>query len=155
MSRLVLLLFAALGVVTSFAQPKAPNFLFIAIDDLKPILGHLSEEPNNFLSEIYPAAAKRAAIRQVLSPNLDRLSAQGVAFRHAYCPAPLRNPSRTATMIGIAIHHSGITANAELYDQRADPREHTNRIDDPSLKAVRDAMNGQLDQRIQAGPFAL
>jgi arylsulfatase A-like enzyme len=121
MNRLRLSFLAALSAASAFAQAKAPNFLFIAIDDLKPILGHLSEEPNNFLSEIYPDPAKRAAIRQVISPNLDRLAAQGVGFRHAYCPAPLCNPSRTATMTGIATHHSGVTANAEQFRQSAKP----------------------------------
>ena len=114
-------LFATLSAASAFAQARAPNFLFIAIDDLKPILGHLSEEPNSFLSEIYPDPAKRATIRKVISPHMDRLAAQGVGFRHAYCPAPLCNPSRTATMTGIATHHSGVTANAEQFRQSPKP----------------------------------
>jgi arylsulfatase A-like enzyme len=52
------------------------------------------------------------------------------------------------------IRYADDPANAELYDQQADPREHTNRIADPALQAVRQAMNQQLDQRIAAGPFA-
>lgn len=72
-------LFAAFSAASAFAPAKAPNFLFIAIDHRKPILGHLGEEPNNFLSE--------------------------------------------------------------------------NRIADPALMSVRSALNNQLDQRIQAGPF--
>lgn len=106
--------------VAAAADPR-PNFLFIAIDDLKPLLGHLGEEPDNFLSEIYPAAAERAAVRRVLSPNMDRLAAQGIGFRRAYCPAPLCNPSRTATLTGIAPHHSGVYANQEQFRQSVRP----------------------------------
>lgn len=88
-----------------------PNFLFIAIDDLKPLLGHLSEEPNSFLSEIYPDPAKRSEIRKILSPNLDRLAGQSVEFRHNYCPAPFCNPSRTATLTGIETRQNAIYDN--------------------------------------------
>lgn len=88
-----------------------PNFLFIAVDDLKPLLGHLSEEPNSFLSEIYPDPVVRARIARTLSPNMDKLAAQGVDFRRAYCPAPLCCPSRTSTLTGIATHHTGIYDN--------------------------------------------
>lgn len=97
--------------------PEQPNFLFIAVDDLKPILGHSSEEPNSFLPEIYPDPAKRAEIRARLSPNMDRLAAQGVDFRRTYCPAPLCNPSRTAVLTGIATHQNGIYANSEQFRQ--------------------------------------
>jgi len=96
-------------------SPKQPNFLFIAIDDLKPLLGHLGEEPNSFLSEIYPDPAKRAEIREILSPNLDRLAAQGVEFRRNYCPAPLCNPSRTALLTGIETRQNAIYGNKEQF----------------------------------------
>lgn len=116
-----LLPFFLLLSASGFAAEPRPNFLFIAIDDLKPILGHLSEEPNNFLSEIYPDPAKRAKIRKLISPNMDRLQREGIGFRHAYCPAPLCNPSRTATLTGIATHHNGIYANQEQFRQSAKP----------------------------------
>ncbi len=111
-----LALSAATAVIA--AKPDVrPNFLFIAVDDLKPLLGNLSEEPNNFLSEIFPDPQKRAAIRKLLSPNMDRLASQGIGFRRAYCPAPLCNPSRTATLTGIATHHNGIYLNTEHFRQ--------------------------------------
>lgn len=102
--------------------PPPPNFLFIAIDDLKPLLGHLSEEPNSFLSELYPDPAKRAEIRKILSPNLDRLAASGIEFRHAYCPAPLCNPSRTATLTGIETRQSAIYGNTAEF--RKSPKDY-------------------------------
>ncbi len=88
-----------------------PNVLFIAIDDLKPILGFLSEEPGNFLQMLYPDPAVRAKIREVLSPNLDKLAAQSLTFRRAYCPSPLCNPSRTALLTGIRTSQSTIYSN--------------------------------------------
>ena len=94
---------------------EKPNVLFIAIDDLKPILGSLSEEPGNFLASIYPDPKVRANIRKILSPNLDKLGTRGVQFRHAYCPAPLCNPSRTALLTGIRASQSAIYANKEFF----------------------------------------
>ena len=35
-----------------------------------------------------------------LTPNLDRLAAQGVTFDHAYCPSPLCVPSRMSMLTG-------------------------------------------------------
>jgi hypothetical protein len=51
------------------------------------------------------------------------------------------------------IRYADDVKNAELYDERADPREFTNRIADPALKAIRDTLNTQLDRRIASGPF--
>ncbi|MFC1764731.1 sulfatase-like hydrolase/transferase [Planctomycetota bacterium] len=99
------------------AQPKKPNFLFIAIDDLKPILGHMSEEPGNFLQILYPHAEKRAAIRATLTPNIDRLAREGMCFYRTYCPEALCNPSRTALLTGIQPHRSGIHGNKEFFRQ--------------------------------------
>lgn len=94
---------------------KAPNFLFIAIDDLKPILGHQSELPGNFLQEIYPDPAKRAEIRKILTPNMDRLAESGVAFNRAFCSSSVCRPSRTAILTGLRPHVSGIVGNSDGY----------------------------------------
>lgn len=123
MHRLFLpLLAASFGLaLTAHAAATPPNILFIAVDDLKPVLGHLSEEPNNFLSEIYPDPRVRAEIGKVLSPNLDRLAAEGIGFRRAYCPAPLCNPSRTATLTGIVTRQNGVYTNAPHFRNSTKP----------------------------------
>lgn len=101
--------------VTALFSPPArgqaesrPNFLFISIDDLRNSVGFLSEEPGNLLQEIYPDPVKRAAVRAVLTPNLDRLAAEGISFRRAYTPFPLCNPARVAILTGMRPHVSGV-----------------------------------------------
>ena len=44
---------------------------------------------------------EQSAIAQAKTPHLDALAARGMLFTHAYCPAPLCNPSRTAVMTGL------------------------------------------------------
>ena len=79
-------------------QTSSPNFVFIAIDDLKRLVGFMGDEPGNFLATIYPDPVVRDQIRQILTPNIDSLAASGHAFTKAFCPYPLCNPSRTALM---------------------------------------------------------
>src|SRR5262245_44863495 len=64
------------------AEPASPNVLFIAVDDLNHWVGHLGRNP------------------QTKTPNIDRLARMGVAFTHAYCAAPVCNPSRAALLSG-------------------------------------------------------
>ncbi|MBK1880294.1 sulfatase [Pelagicoccus mobilis] len=104
-----------------FAESEQrPNFLFIAIDDLKPILGHQSELPGNFLQEIYPDPQKRAEVRKILTPNMDRLATSGVAFNRAFCASSVCRPSRTALMTGLRPHVSGQTTNSHGYFRTED-----------------------------------
>ena len=82
---------------SAFAKP---NVLFIAVDDLNDWVGYLGGHP------------------QAITPNIDRLASKGVAFEHAYCPAPVCGPSRTALMYGIAPHKSGSYGHANVYETR-------------------------------------
>ena len=85
------------------AEPPRPNVLFIAVDDLNHWVGHLGRN------------------RQTSTPNIDRLAAQGVTFTHAYCAAPVCNPSRTALLSGLRPHQTGVYDNKDDWHPRLRP----------------------------------
>lgn len=98
MCRLPLLTFliaaaAAAPAAAQEARSKAPNVLFIAVDDLNDWIGALGGHP------------------QAKTPNMDRLAKRGVNFTRAYCAAPACNPSRTAILTGIRPASSGVYHN--------------------------------------------
>ena len=66
---------------TSFSQTKKPNVLFIAIDDLKPILGCYGDSI-------------------IKTPNIDRLAARGTVFMNNYCQQAVCGPTRASLMTG-------------------------------------------------------
>ena len=76
-----LLAFFCGHVFAAEPAPK-PNVLFIAVDDLKPVLGCYGD-------------------KVVKSPNIDRLAARGVVFERAYCNQAVCAPSRNALMTGV------------------------------------------------------
>src|SRR5262245_21571325 len=75
------------------AAASPPNVLFIAVDDLNHWVGHLGRNP------------------QTKTPNIDRLARLGVTFTHAYCAAPVCNPSRAALLSGQRPGATGIYDN--------------------------------------------
>ena len=76
--------FLAVGTCTTVSaqETRAPNVLFIAVDDLNHWLTFLGRNP------------------QAKTPNFDRLARMGTAFTHAYCAVPACEPSRCALMGG-------------------------------------------------------
>jgi len=58
------------------------NFLFIPVDDLRPELGCYGST-------------------DILTPNIDRLAAQGVVFSRTYCQQAVCNPSRASLLTGL------------------------------------------------------
>ena len=73
----------ALFVVSAAAaaEVRPPNVLFLAVDDLRPELGCYGR-------------------KQVISPHIDRLAAQGVRFDRAYCQYPVCHASRGSLLTG-------------------------------------------------------
>lgn len=59
-----------------------PNILFISIDDLRPTLGAYDDTV-------------------AITPNLDRLSEEGMTFRQTFCQSAVCAPSRASLMTGL------------------------------------------------------
>jgi len=85
---------AGLVSVSCFAQnekkaPKKPNILFIAVDDLKPILGCYGN-------------------KLVKTPNIDRLAKNGTVFLQNYCQQAVSGPTRASIMTGMRPDYTGV-----------------------------------------------
>lgn len=59
-----------------------PNVLFIAVDDLKPVIGCYGDD-------------------MVHTPNIDRLAGQGAIFMNTYCQQAVSGPTRASLMTGM------------------------------------------------------
>ncbi|NDH86713.1 iduronate-2-sulfatase, partial [bacterium] len=68
---------------------QRPNVLFIAVDDLKPVLGCYGDK-----------LAK--------TPNMDKLAARGMLFEKAYVNQAVCAPSRNSLMLGIRPQTMGL-----------------------------------------------
>jgi len=66
-----------------------PNILFIAIDDMKPLIGAYGEE-------------------EAVTPNLDKLATESTVFQNAYTQWPVCGPSRASLMTGTRPETNGI-----------------------------------------------
>ncbi|MFV0377648.1 MAG: sulfatase [Mangrovibacterium sp.] len=75
------------------AQNDRPNVLLIVIDDLNDYPQVLSDYPG------------------LKTPNLTKFAETGVIFSHAYCAAPVCNPSRSAFLSGMAPYKTGVYDN--------------------------------------------
>ncbi|MDB4676836.1 sulfatase, partial [bacterium] len=73
--------FVASPAIVRAEEPKRPNVLFIAIDDLRPALGCYDDSV-------------------AVTPNIDRLASRGMLFNRAYCQLAVCCPSRLSLMTG-------------------------------------------------------
>ncbi len=80
----VVIMFAATALLlTSCSKvgPAPPNILFIAIDDLKPVLGCYGD-------------------LEIISPSIDALAARGTVFLNNHCQQAVCGPSRASLLTG-------------------------------------------------------
>jgi len=72
-----------LSIATIIAQDKSkPNVLFIAVDDLKPVLGCYGD-------------------KIIKTPNIDRLAKMGTVFLNNYCQQAVCGPTRASILTGM------------------------------------------------------
>ena len=83
------LLFILTLIGSTLVAEQKPNILFIAVDDLKPVLGCYGD---------------KAAI----TPNIDRLASRGTVFTKAYCQWPVCGPTRASLMTSLRPEASGV-----------------------------------------------
>ncbi|MEK9983840.1 MAG: sulfatase-like hydrolase/transferase, partial [Opitutae bacterium] len=82
-SLLTLFLTSLLAQLLPSATPACkPNVLFIAVDDLRPALGCYGDST-------------------AVTPNIDKLSKEGVLFERAYCQMAVCSPSRLSLITGL------------------------------------------------------
>ena len=84
-----------ISVTVKADDPKRPNVLFIAIDDLNDWVGCFGGHP------------------QAITPNMDRLAKRGIRFTNAHCAAPLCGPSRNAIFTGRQPFQTGMYNNSD------------------------------------------
>ncbi len=76
-------LLGILSIAPIIAQEKSkPNVLFIAIDDLKPVLGCYGD-------------------KIIKTPNIDRLAKMGTVFMNNYCQQAVCGPTRASLLTGM------------------------------------------------------
>jgi arylsulfatase A-like enzyme len=82
MKRALLCAIVAFSICARPAAADRPNVLFIAVDDLKPMLGCYGDT-------------------MVKSPQIDRLAAQGTVFWNNQCQQAVCGPSRASLLTGL------------------------------------------------------
>jgi iduronate 2-sulfatase len=88
--------FAAAETGVKDSTPARPNVLFISVDDLRTALGCYGD----------PLA---------ISPNIDRLAAEGRLFQHAYTQQAVCGPSRATLFTGRLPDHTRVWHNRNLF----------------------------------------
>ena len=92
------LVLGALCAQTEARTDKTYNVLFISIDDLRPDLGCYGNP-------------------RMITPNLDRLAAEGLLFERAYCQVAVCNPSRASLLSGLRPDTIGVYDNYKYLRQ--------------------------------------
>ena len=97
MKRFISIILSLAGMLAAGRGADRPNVLFILCDDLRPdALGCFGS-------------------KHVTTPNIDRLAAEGVVFKNAFCTTSLCSPSRASILSGLYAHTHGVTNNFTEY----------------------------------------
>lgn len=88
------------SVFHSLANPPM-NVLFLAIDDMKPIIGAYGNP-------------------LIQTPNMDRLAARGMLFKNAHCQYSVCGPSRASLMTGLMPEQTGVIGFQKMRGLGAD-----------------------------------
>ena len=96
---LLVLLIAACSPACCAEAESHPNIVVVLVDDLR-------------WDEI--GCAGHPFVR---TPNIDRIAAEGVRFRNAFCTTPLCSPVRACLLTGLHTHHHGILDNINRSEQ--------------------------------------
>src|SRR6478752_2901162 len=80
--RLLLSLLVAIACGSPLSAADKPNFVFVTCEDISPNLGCYADP-------------------DAITPNLDRLAAQGARFTRAFTHAPVCAPSRSGLITGM------------------------------------------------------
>ncbi len=101
---LACVIFSSIVTLASAATPAHPNIIFILTDDLGW----------GDLGVLYQNSRRTADVRSrpwELTPNLDKLAAEGVQLRDHYCAAPVCAPSRASILLGVSQGHANVRNN--------------------------------------------
>ena len=96
-----MLLAAFVSAIPTFAASRRPNLVFLFADDL----GH--------------GALGCYGQKKILTPNIDRLAAEGMRFTQCYAGSNVCAPSRSTLMTGLHTGHTPVRNNGKkrhLYD---------------------------------------
>lgn len=86
---LAVVLAASLNSAGGDARTAKPNILFIAVDDLKPMMGCYDD-------------------KDILTPNMDKLAERGTVFLNNACQQTVCAPSRVSLMTGTYTDTTGV-----------------------------------------------
>jgi arylsulfatase A-like enzyme len=137
---LVVLLSSACAVAPD-APPKPPNILFVMIDDLGWKDLHVQGSP------------------QFVTPNIDRLAAEGTRFTDFYAAAPVCSPTRAACITGLAPARLQVTNHIpdrwSFYDapKRGDEPRRGREWGPARSKHVLDKSHPTIAQRLRAAGY--
>ena len=94
------------------------RLLAVALTALLPASSIAAERPNVLLiltDDQRWDALGVAGNPHLKTPNIDRLAAEGVYFRNAFCTTSLCSPSRASILSGLYAHAHGVVSNFTEY----------------------------------------